>query len=82
MESVSASALPRVRSVSDTAACAAAVAAARKGLTGRKITVTLPGGPLELEWREADDHILMTGPSELEYEGTLDPGLMKMEPVT
>ncbi|RDE09703.1 diaminopimelate epimerase [Pelagibacterium lacus] len=45
-----------------TAACATAVAAARKGLTGRRVTVELPGGPLEIEWRAADDHILMTGP--------------------
>jgi diaminopimelate epimerase len=64
-----------------TAACAVTVAAVRKKLTGRKITVTLPGGPLQMEWREADDHILMTGPSELEYEGTLDPALMNAEPV-
>jgi diaminopimelate epimerase len=53
------------------AACAAAVAAARKGLTGRQVTVTLPGGPLAIDWR-ADDHILMTGPAELEHEGVLD----------
>lgn len=52
------------------AACAAAVAAARKGLTERTVTVTLPGGPLNIEWRE-DDHILMTGPAELEYEDEL-----------
>jgi len=65
-----------------TAACAVAVAAARKGLTGRKATVTLPGGPLQMEWRAADDHILMTGPSELEYEGTLDPALLQGEPVS
>lgn len=56
-----------------TAACAAAVAAARKKLTGRQVTVALPGGSLSIEWRESDDHILMTGPAELEYEGTLDP---------
>ena len=54
------------------AACATAVCAARKKLTGRKVTVTLPGGPLEIEWR-ADDHILMTGPVELEHEGALEP---------
>ncbi len=59
-----------------TAACAAAVAAARKKLTGRRVTVALPGGPLLIEWREADDHILMTGPFELEGEGELSPDLM------
>ncbi len=65
-----------------TAACAVVVAAVRKKLTGRKVTVTLPGGPLQLEWRETDDHILMTGPSELEYEGTLDASLLNAEPVS
>ena len=53
------------------AACAATVCAARKGLTQRRVTVTLPGGPLDIEWR-ADDHILMTGPVELEHEGVLE----------
>lgn len=53
------------------AACAAAVCAARKGLTRRTVTVTVPGGPLLIEWR-ADDRILMTGPVELEHEGVLD----------
>lgn len=53
------------------AACAAAVAAVRKGMTERKVTVTVPGGPLQIEWR-ADDHIIMTGPAELEYDGVLD----------
>jgi diaminopimelate epimerase len=53
------------------AACAVAVCAARKGLTGRQVTVTLPGGPLLIEWA-ADDRILMTGPVELEHEGVLD----------
>ena len=53
------------------AACAAAVCAARKKLTGRRVTVTLPGGPLLIEWTESN-HILMTGPAEFEYEGVLD----------
>ena len=52
------------------AACAAAVSAARKRMTERTVTVTLPGGDLHIEWR-ADDHILMTGPWELEYEGAV-----------
>ena len=53
------------------AACAAAVAAARTGRTGRRVAVELPGGTLFIEWREADDHILMTGPTEFEFEGEL-----------
>jgi diaminopimelate epimerase len=51
------------------------VAAARKGLTGRKAVVALPGGDLIIEWRESDDHVLMTGPTELEHEGTLSAAL-------
>lgn len=57
------------------AACAALVAAARKGLTGRKGVVALPGGDLVIEWRESDGHVLMTGPTELEHEGTFSPSL-------
>ena len=57
------------------AACAAAVAAARLRRTGRKVTVTLPGGDLGIEWRERDDHVLMTGPVEYEFEGRFDPAL-------
>jgi diaminopimelate epimerase len=53
------------------AACAATVCAARKKLTGRAVTVTLPGGPLGIEWR-SDDRIFMTGPVALEHEGVLE----------
>jgi diaminopimelate epimerase len=55
-----------------TAACAAAVAAVRKGLSDHAVTVTLPGGPLRIEWRE-DGHVIMTGPVETEFEGVVDP---------
>lgn len=58
------------------AACAAAVAAARTKRTGRKVRVTLPGGDLMIDWREGDDHILMTGPVEKEFEGTLDASML------
>ena len=51
-------------------ACAAAVSAARKGLTGRKVTVNVPGGPLHIEWRD-DNRILMTGPVEDEHTGVI-----------
>jgi diaminopimelate epimerase len=54
------------------AACAAAVAAVRLGRTGRKVTVTVPGGDLTIEWRESDDHVLMTGPVEYEHAGRFD----------
>jgi diaminopimelate epimerase len=57
------------------AACAAAVAAARLARTDRTVTVTLPGGDLAIEWREADDHVLMTGPAEYEHDGRFDAGL-------
>jgi diaminopimelate epimerase len=52
-----------------TAACAAAVAAARLNRTGRKVTVTLPGGDLAIEWRDSDDHVVMTGPVAFEHKG-------------
>jgi diaminopimelate epimerase len=57
------------------AACAAAVAAARLRRTHRKVKVTLPGGDLMIEWRESDDHVLMTGPVAYEFEGRFDPAL-------
>ncbi len=53
-------------------ACAAAVAAHRRGLTGRQATVTLPGGDLQIDWR-ADDRVIMTGPVEFEREVALRP---------
>ena len=55
-----------------TAACAVAVAAARTGRTDRRVTVNLPGGPLDINWRENDDHIIMTGPVEWEHRGEIE----------
>ncbi|GGC49706.1 diaminopimelate epimerase [Chelatococcus reniformis] len=60
-----------------TAACATAVAAARRGLTEREATITLPGGDLDIFWRESDRHVLMTGPVELEWEGRLPASLLR-----
>jgi diaminopimelate epimerase len=57
------------------AACAAAVAAARLRRAEREVTVSLPGGDLLIEWRARDDHVLMTGPVEYEFSGTFDPAL-------
>jgi diaminopimelate epimerase len=55
-----------------TGACAALVAAARKGLTGRRGEVVLDGGTLQIEWRESDGHVIMTGPAALVYRGQVD----------
>jgi diaminopimelate epimerase len=57
------------------AACATAVAAARLKRTNRTVEITLPGGDLTIEWRDRDDHVLMTGPAAFEYEGQFDPAL-------
>lgn len=55
------------------AACAAAVSAARTGRAGREVRVNMPsGGPLNILWRE-DNHVVMTGPAEWEWSGLLDP---------
>jgi diaminopimelate epimerase len=55
-----------------TGACATAVAAMRKGLVDRKVDVELDGGRLTLEWREADGHVLMTGPGKTVFLGEID----------
>jgi diaminopimelate epimerase len=56
-----------------TGACATAVAAMRRGLVGNEVTVTLPGGPLLIEWGE-DRRITMTGPATESFRGTFDWG--------
>lgn len=56
------------------AACAALVSAARTKRTGRAATVSLPGGDLFVEWRE-DNHVVMTGPTELEHQGRFPTAL-------
>jgi diaminopimelate epimerase len=59
------------------AACSAAVSAARTGRTGRNVAIKVasatPPGILTIEWRERDDHVVMTGPAEWEWSGTFDP---------
>jgi diaminopimelate epimerase len=57
------------------AACASAVAAARLKRANRRVRIALPGGELDIEWRERDDHVLMTGTATFEYEGRFDPAL-------
>ena len=55
-----------------TGACATAVAAVRRGLTGRKVELVLDGGSLFIEWREEDNHVLMTGPTAMPFRGRVD----------
>ncbi len=55
-----------------TGACAALVACARRGLTGRSATVDVDGGRLSIDWDEASGHVFMTGPVEVERTGALD----------
>ncbi|MEO6093378.1 MAG: diaminopimelate epimerase [Novosphingobium sp.] len=55
-----------------TGACATAVAAMRRGLTDRRVAVTLPGGSLTIGWGD-EDHIIMTGPAAESFRGSFDP---------
>ncbi|GAB2300507.1 hypothetical protein Dimus_034550 [Dionaea muscipula] len=54
-----------------TGACAVVVAAVLEGRAERSCIVELPGGPLEIEWREEDDHVYMTGPAEVVFYGSV-----------
>jgi diaminopimelate epimerase len=56
-------------------ACAAVVAATRRGLVKRKAQVIVDGGTLAVEWLR-DDHVLMTGAIALAFKGELDPSLL------
>ena len=56
-------------------ACAALVAAHRRGLTERNAAVELDGGLLDIAWRE-DEHVIMTGPARLSFEGVFDADLL------
>jgi diaminopimelate epimerase len=52
-----------------TGACAVCVAGVLTGRTGRTLLAHLPGGDLELEWSEADNHVYMTGPATEVFSG-------------
>jgi len=57
------------------AACAAAVSAARIKLTDRVVRVSLPGGDLTISWTD-QDRIVMTGPAEDEFAGEIDLAML------
>jgi diaminopimelate epimerase len=61
------------------AACAVLVCAARAGLAERRARVRLPGGDLMIFWGD-DNHVLMTGPVEFEFETRLDAALFEGAP--
>lgn len=55
-------------------ACATAVAAHRRGLTGRHVMIDLDGGTLEIDWR--DDGVWMTGPTAHVFDAVLTPAYL------
>lgn len=57
------------------AACATLVAGARAGLTAREANISLPGGDLTIFWAE-NDHVLMTGPVEVEFSRRIDEAML------
>jgi len=59
---------------SGSSSCAVAVAAARKGLTGRKVAIDLDGGRIDIDWRE--DGVWMTGPTAHVFSGVLTPDFL------
>lgn len=59
-------------------ACATAVAAHLRGLTGRHVTLDLDGGVLEIDWRT--DGVWMTGPTARVFDGWLTPEFIAAHP--
>jgi diaminopimelate epimerase len=57
-------------------ACAALVAAVRRGLAERTAELILDGGTLDIAWRASDNHVLLTGPVATSFSGTLDASLI------
>ena len=60
---------------SGSSSCATAVAASRRGLTGRSVRIDLDGGTLHIDWR--DDGVWMTGPTMHVFSGTLTQDFLK-----
>ena len=55
-----------------TGACAVAVAASKTGRADRTSRIIMDGGTLEVEWREQDNHVYLTGPAEFVFEGEIN----------
>ena len=54
-----------------TGACATAVAAALAGRSARRSNIIMDGGTLEIEWRENDNHVYLTGPAAFVFDGEI-----------
>lgn len=67
-----------VTMASGSSSCAVAVAASRRGLTGRQVRIDLDGGTVEVDWRE--DGVWMTGPTAHVCDGTLTPDFLRSVP--
>jgi diaminopimelate epimerase len=59
---------------SGSSSCAVGVAAARRGLTGRRVRISLDGGEIAVDWRE--DGVWMTGPTAHVFSGELTPAFL------
>ena len=55
-----------------TGACATAVAAFITGRAGRQSQIVMDGGTLNIELRESDNHVLMTGPAAFVFDGEIN----------
>ena len=55
-----------------TGACATAVAAALTGRAARKSIIRMDGGDLSIDWNETDNHVYMTGPAEISFDGEIE----------
>ena len=64
-----------------TGACAVAVAASKTGRGGRKSHIVMDGGTLDVEWREQDNHVYLTGPAEFVFEGEIEQTLPLTPPL-
>lgn len=65
-----------------TGACATAVAACITGRAGRRSSIVMDGGTLEIEWCETDNHVYMTGPAEFVFDGEIELPQQDYRPLT
>ena len=55
-----------------TGACATSVAACLTGRAARTSLIVMDGGTLHIEWREANNHVYMTGPATFVFDGEIE----------